>query len=509
MKNIFTILLLSLLFTGCAISEKSKTHELVILHTNDHHGAILPINSKGGLAQRSTYINSVKSTSPNLLILDAGDMNTGSVVSDMFDALPDIEAYNAIGYDAVTLGNHEFDGGYQKLLKQIKHSKFKWLSANVLDQNKTSIVDPFIIKDFDGFRVGVFGITTSQTKSSSSPGSELIFENEISSAKKYIKILKDTYKADIIIALTHLGSDKESPEQITSIMLAEATSGIDLIVDGHSHTKFQTPLYVNQTAIVSANEWGKYVGKAKLIIKDKKLVDIQWKDTAITEQEFVADPKISKILNPYIEEANQSLSEVIGVSSDKFEFKNNITRYQESAIGNLVCDSIVGYLKDHNISVDFAMMNGGGIRFGLPKGEIKKEDILTALPYKNSIYVVKIDGKTLLELFEAVSKVPQGSGSFMQVSSAVSHTILYEKDNKNGKLLNLKLNSAPIDINRTYYLATNDYVIYSDPRYKDIFSNLEIFDNSVLLSQAVIDYIKSQKTKITPIIDGRITIIKQ
>ena len=190
MKNIFTILLLSLLFTGCAISEKSKTHELVILHTNDHHGAILPINSKGGLAQRSTYINSVKSTSPNLLILDAGDMNTGSVVSDMFDALPDIEAYNAIGYDAVTLGNHEFDGGYQKLLKQIKHSKFKWLSANVLDQNKTPIVDPFIIRDFDGFRVGVFGITTLQTKSSSSPGSELIFENEISSAKKYIKILK-------------------------------------------------------------------------------------------------------------------------------------------------------------------------------------------------------------------------------------------------------------------------------------------------------------------------------
>lgn len=508
MKNIFTIILISLLFTGCAISEKSKTHELVILHTNDHHGAILPINSKGGLAQRSTYINSVKSTSQNLLILDAGDMNTGRAISDMFDALPDIEAYNAIGYDAVTLGNHEFDGGYQKLLKQIKHSKFKWLSANVLDQNKTPIVDPFIIRDFDGFRVGVFGLTTSQTKSSSSPGSELIFDNEIDSAKKYIKILKDTYNADIIIALTHLGSEQESPDQVTSIKLAKSTNGIDIIIDGHSHTKFQTPLYINGTAIVSANEWGKYVGKAKLIIKDKKLADIQWKDTAITEQEFAADPKISKILEPYMKKADQSLNEVIGVSSDKFEFKNNITRYQESAIGNFVCDSVVGYLKDHNISVDFAIMNGGGIRSGLPKGEITKGDILTVLPFKNSIYVVKIDGKTLLKLFERIATTSQGSGSFAQVSSDISYTVLYDK-NENGKLLNLSINSAPIDMNRTYYLATNNYVVNSDPRYSDILSKLEVFDNSALLSQAVIDYIKSQKTKITPIIDGRITIIKQ
>lgn len=107
MKNIFIISALIILFTGCSVTKNDKIHHLTILHTNDHHGTILPIDSKGGLAQRATYINSIKATTKNILILDAGDINIGGVISNMFDAVPDIKAYNAMGYDAVTLGNHD------------------------------------------------------------------------------------------------------------------------------------------------------------------------------------------------------------------------------------------------------------------------------------------------------------------------------------------------------------------------------------------------------------------
>jgi 5'-nucleotidase/UDP-sugar diphosphatase len=506
MKNIFIISALIILFAGCSVTKNDKIHHLTILHTNDHHGAILPIDSKGGLAQRATYINSIKATTKNILILDAGDINIGGVISNMFDAVPDIKAYNAMGYDAVTLGNHEFDGGHQKLLNQIKESKFKWLSANILDQNLTPIVNPYIIKDYDGFRVGILGLTTTYTKNSSLADPSLVFEDEIQSAKKYVKILKDTHKVDIIIALTHLGTIKESATYLTAIDLAKAVDQIDLIIDGHSHTKFQNPLYVGKTAIVSAYERGKFVGKAKIAISNNKRLDLKWSDHAIT-QDLAPDPVVSQILAPYIQKANASLKDIIFQTSDEFELRAKETRYQETAIGNFICDSIVSYLKERNISVDFAMINGGSIRSGLPKGDITKEDILLTLPHQDSINVIKISGKTLIKLFERVASLKQGNGEFMQVSSSLNYTVAYDKSQK-GKLVSLSINSSPVDPNRLYYLATNSYIA-TNQIFIDILGQLERYDTAMPLSQSIMNYALTLKTKVAPKLDGRIKIIKQ
>ena len=285
--KLFTFLLLGLMVFGCVSTsekylppverEEGVEYKLVLLHTNDHHGATLSKDGNYGLAERATFIKSVRKTNENVLLLDAGDINTGSALSNMFDAEPDILAYNAIEYDAVTFGNHEFDKSLKKLQSQMEKSTFPWISANITFENGDFLGKPYIIKDFPGFRVGVIGLTTLRTLTIANPDSSLVFANEIETAAKYVEILKNQLNCDIIVVLGHLGDVLEEKSQITSQKLAETVSGIDIIVDGHAHTQMDEPLFVNGTYIVSANEWGKYVGVGTLTVKDGVLVVFDWK----------------------------------------------------------------------------------------------------------------------------------------------------------------------------------------------------------------------------------------
>jgi len=264
---------------------ENQTYELVLLHTNDHHGRILPVvggtapneTYTGGLAERATFVRSVRADNTNVLLVDAGDINTGTPLSNMFAAEPDIRAYNLMGYDAATFGNHEFDGTMVKLNKQIALANFPFVSSNIKTSNGRFLGgNQYLVKNYDGFRVGIIGITTLRTKTIASPDASLTFLSEISAAKAAVNQLQKYQKAGIIIALTHIGDVKETPTHVTSEELAAAVPGIDIIVDGHSHSTYATPKKVGNTWIVSANEWGKYVGNGKLTIKNGELADFDW-----------------------------------------------------------------------------------------------------------------------------------------------------------------------------------------------------------------------------------------
>ncbi|MCL2880675.1 MAG: metallophosphoesterase, partial [Treponema sp.] len=250
-----------------------QIRELILLHTNDHHGAILPTNGEGGLAERASYIHAVRQTNPLVLLLDAGDINTGSAVSNMFSAEPDIRAYNLMGYDAVTFGNHEFDGGMERLNRQIAEASFPFVCSNIKTADGQFLGgNRYIIKKYDGFTVGIFGLTTLRTLTIANPDKSLVFINEIDAARETVDILKNTEKVDVVIALTHMGDVKESDTHITSPDLARAVDGIDIIVDGHSHTYMAQPIKIGSTWIVSANEWGKYIGQGKLTMANNRIV---------------------------------------------------------------------------------------------------------------------------------------------------------------------------------------------------------------------------------------------
>jgi 5'-nucleotidase/UDP-sugar diphosphatase len=489
--------------------EPGKTYELVLLHTNDHHGAVEPINGRGGLAERAGFIKAVRGENPQVLLVDAGDVNTGPALSNMFSAEPDFLAYKAMGYDAGVFGNHAFDGSREKLERQIALGAYPFVCSTIKTADGGWLGgNRYLVKDYEGFRVGLIGITTLRTLSIASPDKSLGFLPEIEAAQAAVRVLREEEKADIVIALTHIGDVKEAPDHVTSPELAAAVPGIDIIVDGHSHSFFEAPRREGNTWIVSANEWGKYVGQGKLSVVDGKLAAFDWKPVAIGSPDgkapYQAEPGVAALLEPYIEKARASLKEVVGEAAETFVFGNRLTRYQETAIGNMITDSNVWYFKNvFNQDIDFAFHNGGNIRAELPQGPLTREQILTVLPFENYLYIVSLKGSELQGLFDFIATVPQGSGAFPQFSREVRYTL----DVPGKAIRDLTVGGAPIDPGKTYRFCTNDYLLGGGDGYTALTRAENPFNTSLLLSYVVIEYIASRDGIISPQTDGRMTVV--
>lgn len=503
-----------MLLAGCAsISTESKAddlvHELVILHTNDHHGAIETKDGLGGLDLRAHYVKEIRSQYENVLLLDAGDINTGTAVSNMFKAEPDIKAYNIMKYDAVTFGNHEFDNGQEVLEKQIKMADFAWLSANITRENGKYLDKACIIKDFKGFRVGIFGITTLRTLVTSSPDKSLKFADEIETAKAMVDYLKNEKKADIIIMLSHVGDKEETKAHSTSLSIAKAVDGINLIIDGHSHTNMKEALIVNGVPIVSAWEWGKAVGTCNLKIQNGEIIGFNWLPVAIRSDTMLADEEMKALMKPYIDKAAAELDKVIGKTSAEFVFGNKLTRYKEMPLGDLVCDGVEWYVSEkYSQKIDFVILNGGGIRAAIPEGDVTMRDISTVLPFDNYLYVATLKGSDVIKLFDFVGSVNQGAGAFPQVSKEVNFTASYDANGKNGKVTDVKINGRAIDPNAEYKVLTNDYMAGGGDGYVIFKSSLDSFNTSCTLRDAVVEYFKVLPSPLDPAFfkGGRITV---
>jgi len=503
------ILLLSVfLLTGvlfaAAVREDpvGRSGELILLHTNDFHGALLPSGGRGGIAEMASFVNAIRAANPNVLLLDAGDINTGSALSNMYNAEPGIRAYNMMGYDAAVFGNHEFNAGAGRLDTQIALADFPFVSSNIRKSDGTYLGgNRYIVKDYGDFTVGIFGITTLRTLIISSPDQSLVFIDEITAAREVVNILRNIEKVDIIIGLTHMGDIKETEDHITSIDLAKAVEGIDIIVDGHSHSFFDTPKRAGDTWVVSANEWGKFIGYGKLTIVNGKLTDFGWASIPVGP-----NAAVNQMLAPFIEAANASLKEVIGTATETFIFGNRITRFHETALGNMITDANAWYLREvSNQQIDFAFHNGGNMRTELPAGQITQEQILTILPFENFLYVVSMTGAQIIELFDFIATIPQGNGGFPQFSGDVRYTI--DKTVGNGIIRNLTIGGQPVDPNKIYRFCTNDYILAGGDGYTVMLGATDQFNVSLLLSYVVIEYIREQGGSISPTLDGRLTVI--
>jgi 5'-nucleotidase/UDP-sugar diphosphatase len=472
----------------------SPIWEVVVLHTNDHHGAILPSDGKGGLAERASFIKEVRENNQLVYLLDAGDINAGSALSNMFDAEPDILAYDIMGYNFATFGNHEFDGSLEKLQKQIEIANFPFVSSNIKTKDGEYLGGhQYIVYSYAGIKVGIFGLTTLRTKVIAKPDPSLTFINEIDAAREVVDILWNKEKVDAVLGIVHMGDVKEAADHITSLELARAVPGIDAIIDGHSHSYITEPYLVGNTFIVTANEWGKYVGMAKIYVQDGVVIDATWQPVEINNekvQTYKPDRAIQTLLAPYIEKVDASLKEVVGYAEGEFPIGNRLIRYQETEIGNLLCDLNVWYFRDiKKQPIDFAFHNGGNIRAGLPQGDITREQILTVLPYENNLYLVSLKGSEILELFNFIGTIKQGGGGFPQFSSDVRYTINYTSGT--GQITNLTIGDSPIDPNRTYRFCTNDYLVGGGDGYEVLKKATEPFNTSTLLSTVVIEGFKA------------------
>ncbi|MDR2490503.1 MAG: 5'-nucleotidase C-terminal domain-containing protein [Spirochaetaceae bacterium] len=475
-------------------------HELILLNTNDHHGAILPSEEQGGLAQQAALVKAVRAIHPNVLLLDAGDINTGSALSNMFDAEPDILAYNLMGYNAATFGIHEFDGGLQKLERQMEIANFPFVSANVKTENGDYVGhSAYIVKDYSGFSVGIFGLTTRLAQGTVKTSPAVVFEDEIEAARKTVDTLKNFEKVDIVIALVHLGTQKTAPDQVTSIELAQAVPGINIIVDGFTHDYIEQPIYTGHTYIVTANKLSRFIGQGRIVIKGGKLDSFDWQPIPVGP-----DPEIEEMLAFYTSHAREQFREELGTAADNFDYGNHLPRYGETPLGNLIADAVMWQLKEAaSLDVDFAFFTAGIFRDGFPKGSITYDSIFSALPIENHLYVVTLNGEQLLELFAAFEEIRPGVAAFPVFSKEVRFTLDYS--GASPRYSDLTISGEPVDPARTYYFCVNSAQLAGADGYDVLLMAREQVKISLPLSEILASYIRA-KGEIIPETDGRLIL---
>lgn len=466
----FILLTLSVLFYSCSQSpvQKSKGVQLTILHTNDHHGRFWA-NRDGeyGLAARATLIKNLKAevekNCGHVLLLDAGDVNTGVPQSDLLDAEPDFKGMAAIGYDVMAIGNHEFDQPLATIYKQQKEwAKFPFISANIY-KGKERVFPSHITKKVGGLNVTVFGLTTEDTPKKSNPlnSKGLTFVPAVEEAKKLVPTLRQT--SDVLIALTHMGhypNENHGADAPGDVTLARKVNGIDVIVGGHTQKPLFEPDVQNGTIIVQAYEWGKYVGKidleivdGKTVLKSYKLIPVNLKDS---KEKIANDAQVESLLKPYKDKGDKSLAIEIGSVDQELIGRREVVRSQETNLGNLVAEAFRTKFK-----ADLSVVNSGGIRDSIYPGKITIETTQTVLPFAGEVVTAELTGAELKSYLETVvTTLTPGSGSFPQISGA---KIVIDDASK--KLKSLTVGGKKISDARKYVVALPEFIANGGDKY--------------------------------------------
>ena len=479
--------------------------ELVILHTNDIHARVLNTDDGGksmGLAEMVAAIKTLKNQNKNSLWLDAGDTFHGMPTINVSKGENMLNLLNIAGLDAMTIGNHDFNYGVEPLLNLAKKAKFDFLDANLVYRSNDKLVfKPYkIYKMPDGLRVGVFGLTTPETQVKARPAlvRGINFLNPVEIAKDMVKELRP--KCDVLIALTHLGINEHS--DFTSIRVANEVDGIDLIVDGHSHTVLPAGLTINKTIIVQTGCHAYNLGKATIMLDDKKITGIKAE---------LLDAKAVKKINPTpdknisaaivkMDRANRKLfNQVIAKNDKNLSGNKNIMRTSETELGDLIADAF-----RWRTGADIAVINSGGIRDDLPAGNVTKGDVMKIFPFGNQLQVVEISGIKIREMLEvSVAGYPESFNGFLQISGL---RFTFNSDNEMlNRVGEIFVNNSPLVEDKIYTLATSNFILEGGDHY-DMLKKLLIIGQFGTLEEVLADYLKEIGMKKIDI--GRIIVAK-
>ncbi|MCL2065283.1 MAG: 5'-nucleotidase C-terminal domain-containing protein [Candidatus Cloacimonetes bacterium] len=476
-----------LIFCMCFVSFFAL--ELTIFHTNDHHGSLFSywyeIYEVAGLAERVSLIRQLTESHENVLLLDAGDFNTGVYESNLFRAEPDIIAYNLIGYDALTLGNHEFYGGLERIRQQIEWADFPMLSANIFTLEGELVGLPYTTFTMqNGLLVAVFGLTTTHKQLHN----DFVVKNDIEIALELVPRLRE--KADIVIALTHLGIyDLGVDELYGSIRLAYNVPGIDLIIDGDSHTVLEEPAYVNGIPIVQAGERGKYVGKAELSfdVMTGKVSLSNWETIPLMREfndpPFEVDNEVFEAIEVFKQRAIEMGNDLLG-HSERY-FRDIGVRNRITALGRVVSEAMLNATIEYGAEV--AMTNSGSIRSNLRAGEVRISDIHNILPFDNDLVVVEIPGTVLLDIITVSFLEKVDTGAFLQYSNNVG--IIQRPPN----LVIPNLRGIEIEPDRIYRVVTNSFLADGGDGYSQFEYALDTINTGITVREALIHYIQTNE----------------
>jgi len=509
---------------------------LTILHINDLHSRLEPINRFdstcapdddaagecfGGIARIKAMIEarraSLAEAGRNVLTLDAGDQFQGSLFYTTYKGAAAAEFMNAIGFDAMAVGNHEFDDGPEALAAFLDKVDVPVLSGNIDVENEPQLkgkVSGSMVLEVGGELVGIVSTLAEDTVETSSPGPNVAFLR----AETYLKGAVEALEAsgvDKIVALTHMGLPRD-------MQIAARVPGIDVIVGGHSHTLLSNtedgaagpyPVLVQnpvgrQVPVVQAYAYGKYLGEIEIVFDDAGNVTSANGNPILLDASVAADKEVAARLAELAAPLEELRARVIGRTEAAIDGSRDSCRAGECQMGNLVAEAMLERVRDQGIQI--AIQNGGGLRASIDAGEVTMGEVLTVLPFQNTLSTFQLKGADVVAALEnGVSQVEDGAGRFPQVAG-LRFSWTPARAPGEGRIIKVEVASAegewtPLDPQATYGVVSNNYMRGGGDGYRVFADNgANAYDYGPGLEEVVADYIADMDTGYTPFTDGRI-----
>ena len=499
----------------------SADYSLTILHTNDFHARFEPISKYdsgcgaednaegkcfGGSARLVTAVAEARARTNNSILVDGGDQFQGTLFYTYYKGKLAAEMMNKLGYDAMTVGNHEFDDGPEVLRGFMDAVDFPVLMSNA-DVSGEELLAGKLAKstviERGGQKLGLIGLTPQDTDELASPGHNIIFTEPVNAVQGEVDKLTDM-GVNKIIVLSHSG-------YVVDQAVAAGTTGVDVIVGGHSNTLLSNtneraegayPTVVGATAIVQAYAYGKFLGELYVTFNDSGEITEAVGEPIIVDgainEDVATKARIAEAAAPLEEIRNK----VVANAADAIEGDRAICRVQECAMGNLVADAMLDRVKDQGVEI--AIANSGGIRASIDSGEVTMGEVLTVLPFQNTLSTFRISGATLVAALEnGVSQVEEVKGRFPQVAG-VSFTFDASAE-VGSRISNVMVGGAAVDLAKMYGAVSNNYVRNGGDGYKMFRDAENAYDYGPDLADVTAEYLAAQGPY-TPYTDGRISM---
>jgi 2',3'-cyclic-nucleotide 2'-phosphodiesterase (5'-nucleotidase family) len=478
-----------------ALTGIAQPQYVTILHFNDFHGQLLPVEGKdkaetGGMARLATMVKETRAwNGPHhvtTLLLEAGDILQGTPLSTVFHGEPDFTCLNMMGVDVMTVGNHEVDFGQDNLKARGNQARFPIISANIrYADTKKPLAPPTVAFDVGGVKALIFGLTSKDTPIESAAknvvGLEFLDPTDV--ARQIVEANRDQYP--IIIALTHIGLNED-------LALAKAVPGIDIIIGAHSHDAVQEPMQVGDTLVCQAGSKGAYLGQLDAFFANGDVAKYRG-FLRPTDATVKPDPAVAKIVQTYADRLGSKIKRVVATSKAPLNGDRDTLRSRETNLGDLLSDLCRTYAQ-----ADVALLNGGGIRASIDEGPITVEEIMVVLPFGNQVATVEVTGAVLLEALQHNASLPRPDGGFLQVSGL--SMVIRGKD-----VRDVKVGGQPLDPAKTYKVVLPDFLLTGGNGFTMFAKGTDPRFLGTTIDAIVLEGLETLKT-VDPKVDGRIVV---
>ncbi|MGL5279580.1 MAG: bifunctional metallophosphatase/5'-nucleotidase [Cetobacterium sp.] len=478
----------------------NTNYDLTFVHLNDIHGRVNGENNSISFSKLFTFLESLRNNNKNgkVFLVDSGDTLHGTPFANFSKGKSIISLFNALKFDYVTIGNHDFNYGFNHLKSLINLQTYKTLALNLVDKNNNTNILPYDIVTFNEFNICFFGLLTPETyyKTNSKNIINLEFTNPEESVKNLLNSLENK-NIDLFVGITHLGCDKSTENINQSFNLANKFSKIDIILDGHSHTEIKEKCIINNTLISQSGNYNKNIAIIQLKLNDKKN---KWKYKLMNSNDLDSYKSNLYIENMITDIQNtQSSIGKTTIAHSKFPLigDRESVRCQETNLTQLITDAILW-----KTNSDAVLINGGSIRESISQGDITIEDIFKSIPFNNHIVTKKIKGSNLKEALEnGLKAFPEPLGAMAQVSGM---RVVFNPNNQPYKRVNeIYIKNNSIVLENYYNIAITDFMSLGGEEYISLIQGENInYYSSV--EDIVIDYLKTFGVNVNPQINSRL-----